>query len=634
MGRETELSNSYYECFRPARIKNAAQFVDKEVYFPQGDSHQGKATCRNYQIEPLKACSLGSRMHANGAPISEIVWLKSAQVGYTFSLLSSICYHVVHKPTKMALYFPSDTAAKQFAKNELTNFFAAQPCLEGLVDSKSTVDGKSRYDSKHFPGGSFRMLAANKSADLASSTYRLIYLDELDLFPTKVGKEGDPLRLIKDRAKEYSDALLVYGGTPRGDFNTSITWNLYHQSDMRRFYVPCPKCGKMQYLAYRQFEIGKSDYNFSGFRCVDDSCNHLILDSDKDRMIDNGEWRATNNGTKEGSIVVPGRAGFAIWAAYSQTPTAAWPNLARQRDQAGYNSEKLRAFMNTTVGLPTTSGDLTGVKPENILDNPNIKASKYETIDGAEGIPNDVVLITVGVDIQSSKTKGRLEYGLYGWSKKHCWFLNHAKIPGDFREQSVWDALDAVTSTKFLTEDRKRLIPVSRAFIDCSDGIANSTVLTRCRKHERWAPIKGFSISGKPLVSYQKTQHTKQWMFQCNTVVAKDKIRDLLKEWCGGDPDSELKLPYDLDAEVAQGYCSEYRTTNQGSPPRVIWVHNGSFPNECLDCFVYALAAKESLIGHTSPEVFWRRREKKVLINKKPTKANLGINYPDPNDIR
>lgn len=624
-----ELSPDFYKAFKPDKIRNAAQCADEKFFLPAGDSHAGRWRSRRYQVELLKAMSLGSRLYANGAPINEIVLMKSAQVGYTSCLLNSIFYHVIYKPTKIALYFPNDNGAKQFAKNELADYIKAQPALEGIVDFASTVDGKSRYDSKKFPGGEFRMLAANKSADLASSTYRLIYCDELDMFPNKVGKEGDPLRLIKDRAKEYTDALLVYGGTPRGNFQESKTWKMYHQSDMRRYFVPCPKCGKMQYLAWPQFEVDKSDWNKSGFRCIDEKCNFLMLENDKLKMIEQGEWRPTNDGSKDGSIVIPGRAGFNIWAAYSDTPTAAWPLLARTREACKHNGEEFRAFLNTTVGIPTHSGDPTAIRAVNIVDNDNVKASTYETIEGAEGVPDEVDLITCGVDVQTSKANGRLEFSLFGWSRKKCYFLNHAKIYGDFRENSVWEALEAVVSTKFLTKDKKKLIPVSRAMIDSGDGNATHTVMTRCRKNNVFYPIKGFPDTKKPLIHYSKTLHTKQWLFHANTVVAKDKINELLREWCSGNPDSELKLPSDLSIEIAQAYTSEYRTTGGGNPPKVMWIHNGAYPNEALDCFVYALCAKESLIGLRDPQKQWQRYERQSLINKKKINTgNFDFVYP------
>ena len=598
------LSKSLLNSLRPPKVRNAAEWAEAFAYLPEGDANAGKYKNRPYQRELLRAMSLGSRLYANGEPIREIVLLKSAQVGYSLSLLNSLFYHVHYRPTTIGLYFPNSDSVKAYASNQVARYIAAQPCLEGIVTAEATSDGKSATNKKIFPGGVLRMLSASKGMDVATHTLQLVYGDEIDSWGVVKG-EGDPMVLIANRTKEFSNSLMVWGSTPRGSFDESRVWGLYKDSDMRRFYLPCPRCGKFQYLAWRQFVIGESDYNDSGFRCVDESCNHLMKDQDKYDMLEQGVWKATNtNG-------VPGRAGYNIWAAYSDSPTVSWPRLARMREQCEGDREKTVSFYNTTLGLPVSSGDPNAVKADSILEH--VADSPYLSVTGVTDVPNDVSLITCGVDIQSSSTTGRLEYGLYGWSRHHCYFLAHAAIPGDFRENSVWDALDAITGATYTTQDGKKKLKVSVTFVDSGDGLTTHTVYYICQKRENYFPIKGNSHISNPLFKYSQTQNSNQFVYHLQTVIAKDKIQSMLRDFVGGKPDSEIVLPADLDPFVAYGYCSEIRKVNQGNPPRAIYVHhNKAVKNEPLDCFVYALCAKEAFCSPYHPDRLWKTLERRA----------------------
>lgn len=594
----------------PPRVRTAADWADKEAYLPASDSHPGRFRCRPYQRELLKAMSLGSRMKASGSPIKEVILCKGAQVGYTVSLMHAITFTILYRPTSIGFYFPTNDAVQAFASNQAARYFDAQPSLKGKITSEVTSDGKSSAVRKHFDNGTLRFLSATKPADVATHSFGFCLVDEADLVKDIKG-EGSSFDLIKNRTQEYHDAILVIGGTPRGSFIESKTWQLYKESDERRYMIKCPKCGRPQYLTIQQFIPGANDYNDSGFRCIEESCGYVMKEHEKQRLVKEGFWKPTGN-----DAAVPGRAGFHISSLYADSPNCSWPNLARQREAANYDKEKLRVFFNTRLGLPTSPTDFGHLKAQDILDQ--LPGSDYETTTGSDNLPNDICLLTAGVDVQGPGKDARLEYSLYGWSRKKCYFLQHMAIPGNVMESEVWNSLNEMMSLTYTTKDKKRRLTPAVIFVDSGSGTSTHVVYRECmRLGNRYMAIKGNVTAGKPLIVKSVTPNTRQPLILIQTALAKDRIMQMLKAYVHNDPDAELHFPQDLEVFIAAGLTSEYRTTKPGNPPKVVWVHNTVDRNEPLDCFVYALAAKEFYTSPYAPDALWPALEKRAAGIKK-----------------
>lgn len=612
------LSAACLRNLQPPTIKDACDYANESAYLPDSDSHAGKWVCRKYQEEMLRCMSAGTKLKANGAPINTVILVKSAQIGYTQMLLNSIAYHIKHRPSNLGMYFQTDDAAKQFAGNQLARYIEAQPSLQGVVSSEVSSDGKSSSTRKTFQGGSFRMFAASKGSDVATVSLQCCFLDEVDLYKDVRG-EGDPIALISNRLTEYVDSLLVVGSTPRGTYSESRVWQQYVGSDMRRFFIACPKCGKPQYLSSKNFVIGQSDYNESGFRCVNETCNYVMTEGDKYKMLREGYWRPT---AREGDLKIGGRAGFHIWAAYSESPKVSWPNLARQKVDAGQDKQAIISFINTKYGLPSADIDKYKTKPDNILEK--IPPNSYQVGE----IPNDVCLLTAGVDVQSSIKDGRLEFSLWGWSRDHAYFIRHLSVSGNISENEVWETLKEVLCQNYKTIDGKKNLKVARVFVDSGDGASTLKVYERCKTYARlgFAPIKGQSYAGKSMIVESKVAKSWQTLYSIQVSTAKDVISDLLQDFVSGNPECALRLPVDIEPLVVEGWCSEYRQVRQGNPPRVIWTYDKkTVRNESLDCWVYALAAKEHRVSRYDSDTIWPQLERSCLKTKaKRTNSRYG----------
>lgn len=601
------LSPEVLQSFAPPTIRSVADWAEQRAFLPPGDSASGKWHNRPIQVEIQKAMTVGNRLHASGARVREVVIVKGARLGLTKCLYNAIGYHIEHNPSMVGMYLPDPSAVKNYSGGPWVKWLEAQPSLRGLVSSEISSDGKSSSTRKLFPGGMLMFLSASLGRDLASYGWRLILSDEVDLFPDNIKNEGNVVKLIRNRAREFSDAIIVWNSTPRSTYENSKIWKLYSESDQRRFLVRCKSCGTHQYLDLKQFRV-KEPYQDSGFECI--KCGHLMTESEKQQMIDEGYWRP--NKKKKDST--PGIAGFYLPSFYAIGPTTTWPMLARARDQAGYDKEALTVWLNTVAGLPSSSARESAVKPHEIIGA--AKSSGYVSIQSPEQpIPDPISLITYGCDVQSSKTKGRLEISVWGFSRTHDYLLNTFVVEGDPESDSLWEGLKAVSDVTYVTENKKKQIRPHYVFIDCGDGKLTNRVYTVCRSNYTWHPVRGQSMVGKPHVArlnvpLNDANRLHQIYYSVQVSIAKDLFSEEIKRFVDSDPDCRLRLPEDLSEEVAISYTSEYRQVKPGNPPKVLWVpYSSQAPNHIWDSSIYALAAKTSLIQMYEPEVIWTKLE-------------------------
>ena len=70
------------------------------------------------------------------------------------------------------------------------------------------------------------------------------------------------------------------------------------ESDQRKYYVPCPKCGEFQILMWANIKWDKDEDDKhlpETARYVCEHCQDEIKESDKSRLLLGGEWRATES---------------------------------------------------------------------------------------------------------------------------------------------------------------------------------------------------------------------------------------------------------------------------------------------------------------------------------------------------
>ncbi|HEY2525793.1 MAG TPA: phage terminase large subunit family protein, partial [Candidatus Binataceae bacterium] len=188
--------------------------------------------------------------------IETVVIMSSTQVVKSLAIMCAIGYWIVEEPGPILLVEPKKDSARDFSKRRLMPLARDCPALRDRISS-SVHDGSNTIQSKDFPGGNLLIVSARTPVDLAQHTIRYLVCDETDKYDDDVGGsierqgEGDPIDLAWERAMTYGSRrkrVLACSPTVAGQSRIGKALAL---SDQRRPYVPCPHCGAMQVLRFR-----------------------------------------------------------------------------------------------------------------------------------------------------------------------------------------------------------------------------------------------------------------------------------------------------------------------------------------------------------------------------------------------
>ncbi|WP_211195451.1 phage terminase large subunit family protein, partial [Tabrizicola sp. YIM 78059] len=185
-----------------------------------------------------------------GDPTQRVVFMKAAQVGATEAGNNWIGFAIHQAPGPMLAVQPTVELAKRNSRQRIDPLIDESPELRERVKPARSRDAGNTMLSKEFAGGILIMTGANSAVGLRSTPARYIFLDEVDAYPASADEEGDPVTLAEARSLTFAHrrkVFLVSTPTIRG---LSRIEREYEASDQRRFFVPCPHCGAMQWLKF------------------------------------------------------------------------------------------------------------------------------------------------------------------------------------------------------------------------------------------------------------------------------------------------------------------------------------------------------------------------------------------------
>jgi phage terminase large subunit GpA-like protein len=333
-------------------------------------------------------------------------------------------------------------------------------------------------------GASVRIVGA--AADDAFRRYsaRFMAADEIDAdgWTPDYKSQGDKLKLFWTRGEKFWNRKLVVGSTPLLE-ETSRIARQWAACDRRRYFVPCPQCGEMQYLdwggkdvphglKWETDERGKLKSVWYVGRC---GC--LIDEAPKPWMDARGEWRATN---PDGD-----HAGFHLWTGMSLDLNASWTSIVQEWLEAQKDPAQLvQPFVNLRLGRTYKASYGQEIKAGKFLE----RVELY----GAE-VPEGVQFLTLGGDVQSGEN-ARIEASVYGWGRGlEAWFIGHFVLIGDPAEREVWANLDLLLKREFRKADGT-VLKIRAAAIDSGGHHTAETYSFANERRQRrvWA-IKGRS---------------------------------------------------------------------------------------------------------------------------------------------
>lgn len=542
----------------PPRL-TVSQWADAERRLDsQSSSEPGRwITSRaEYQRGIMDACS--------DPEVKEVVAMLASQTGKSEAILNVVGYHMAHDACPILLLQPTVEAAQSFSKDRITaGLLRSTPCLKDKVRENKAKESGNTTLHKVFPGGALTLVGANSPTGLASRPIRVVLCDEVDRYPHSAGEEGDPVQLAKRRSATFWNRKVILVSTPTNKGASRIE-SAFEESDQRKFHVPCQDCGEHQELIWSQVQWTDGNPKTAAYICQ--HCGSVWDDAKRRKSVSKGQWVAT--------APFNGVAGFHLSALYS--PWVVLSDAVEEFLAARKDPMRLKTFVNTFLA-ETWEDEGVGVDDMSI-------AERKEDYDG---IPEDVVLITAGADVQDD----RIEVELVGWSKgDESWSLEYHVLHGDPSGPALWKQLDDILLQPIEHPSGEQLL-VRSTCIDTGGHHTRAVYnYAKTRAGHRVFAIKGVGGEGKPIVGRpSKNNIGKVPLFPVGVDTAKElhyarlRIEEPGPGYC--------HFPSDRDDEYFKQLTAEKQVMryHKGFPHRT-WVKTRT-RNEALDCRVYAIAA-------------------------------------------
>jgi len=593
--------------FAVAPDQSIADWAEKHRFLPKGTTPRpGQFHAEAYQRGILEMVKMRTT--------KKVVCMKSTQIGWTDAiLLNVVAYYIACDPKPIMLVFIRESDAKDKSQKIIGPMIANCPALQEKIHRNISRRSGNKTLLKDFDGGFLKIAAANSAPNLRSDPVAVLLLDEIDGYLDDVDGEGDPLEIAArrlDAFAETGETIIFEGSTPAKPKGLSKIEQEYLKSSQAEFYVPCPFCGEMQPLRWRDEEPGddgkpvyrirweknsKGEPIKSTVKYYCRSCERGIDEKHKQGMLDSGRW--VHKYPERTEVL-----GVYIWAAYSPFAEV-WYQMAKEWTEAQHKPEKMKAFVNLRLGQTWDEG------AESITELSLTK--RRETYNAA--VPENVAVLVATVDVQQN----RLEAQITGFGPgEETYLIDHTifwgppqLLPGQKENEdqvNVWDDLDEYLLKTWQHESGAKLTPAITLVDAGAYGDAvYSFVVPRQTMRRRVYASRGQDFLSRPVLAEESTSKKhKVRLFTLATNAIKDRIMARLRipapgpgymhfpDWTTdeyfGQLTAESKLPV------------RNRRTNV---IRYLWVKNQE-RNEALDLTVYAHAALWLLQKKIDPRTY------------------------------
>jgi phage terminase large subunit GpA-like protein len=551
--------------------------------------------------------------------VLETVYLMGKQLGKTECINNLVGFYIHWDPSPILVVYPTLDSAKAWSKSKFMPMVrATQPLAQCLMRMKSR-DSDNTILHKRFPGGEISVSGANSPSGLRQRSKRVVVQDEIDAMEPNA--EGDPCELADGRAENFHNAVFVKSSTPTLKGLSRIE-GAFQRTDQRYFFVPCHACGAMQILRWCQVKWPEGKPAEAFYEC--EQCKSPWTDADRINAVKRGEWRATAQ--------FAGRRGFHLSGLYRIMGKKRIFRSYLHEFADGFLKSKSKGKFALMVWVNTFLAETWEDEAENI-EGSHIFKRREDYLTPA-GIPNGVLLVTAGVDVQGD----RLEAEAIGWGDgEESWGLGVKVFPGNPLSPGVWRDLDEwLTSESWRRVDGVTL-RIASAGIDTGGQVGgegwSDTVHGFCKPRfaRRIYAVKGSNVAGRPIAANPIRGNRRRCpVFMIGTDTAKGLIYGRLKleEKGPGYMHFPTGIQHGYTEDWFKGLTAEKIITEhvKGFPKRR-WVKIPGRRNEPLDVRVYATAA----MCIFQPK--WRTLKKQVAERAlRAQKDSTGVSHPQPVD--
>lgn len=503
----------------------------------------------------------------------EIIFCKCTQVGGTEAMQNMLGYVIQQDPSPTMIVYPTDTLAESISKNRLQPMFDACSTLRALWRADESTKSELQFENMYLT-----LAGSNSPSGLASKAIKYLFLDEVDKYPGASKKEADPISLARERTKTFANRKIYMTSTPT--LRTGHIWRALEGADIEKhFFVPCPFCGSMIELKFKQIKFPEGDDLTISERAeqavyVCQECGCCITDQHKPRMLRYGEWRTVRQNADHSRKV-------AFWINTLYSPFVRFSEIVSEFLSSKDDPEKLQNFVNSWLAEPwedtklNTSADL-------------VLARQTELPEFI--VPDWTVFLTGGVDVQENC----LYWVIRAWGPHITSQLVARGQALDFFE------VERIMNLAYEKENGEQFV-VSLGLID--SGYSADDTYDFCTTNSEWAlSVKGSNV---PMQTHYKiskinkvNQKTSEAYGITLVLVDGDKYKDMIAGRMARENGRGSWMVYNgCDREYADQVTAEHKV-NMKSGNRVVqkWVPKRShIDNHYLDAEVYAMAAADML---------------------------------------
>ena len=556
-------------------------------------------------------------MDAISDPAAEsVVIMSSSQIGKSESILNMVGYHIDHDPAPIMVVMPTERDAETWSKDRFSPMARDTPCLQDKIANPKSRDGNNKILHKRFPGGHLTIVGANAPSGLASRPIRLLLCDEVDRYPFSAGAEGDPVNLAKKRTVTFWNRKIVMVSTPTNKGASRIE-AAFEESDQRRFWVPCRKCGTEQILTWGQVKWDKDE---SGRHRPETACYHCV---ECDAVWkDETRWAAISKGRWIADAPFNGTAGFHLNEIYSPWVRLEVMAKAFLSARAG-GDETMKTFVNTSLGESWVE---TGEAP----DWQRLYDRREQWKPGI--VPEGALFLTAGADVQ----KDRIEVDVWAWGRGlESWLIDHIVIEGGAEQDQAWAQLTELLGRTWQHE-RGAALSLMKLAIDT--GYETSAVYAWARQvgfgqvvpvkgvdgFNRASPVSGPSFVDANIAGKRLRRGARLWTvatatFKSETYRFLRLARPTKEEQASGAvfPPGTLHLPAWVEDEWLKQLVAEQLVTvkTKRGFSKLEWQKLRE-RNEALDLRVYARAAAWVAGADRWAEQHWQSMEAELGTGK------------------
>lgn len=506
----------------------------------------------------------------NNPDTEETIFVKSTQVGGTEVILNVLGYTVSQDPYPAMVVYPTDRLGENNSDLRIKPMLKLSSATKGKYYERASTKLDLQCEGMYIS-----IAGANSPSGLSSKPIGRLFLDEVDKYPSSTKKEADPIKLARERTKTFSNRKIYITSTPT--IRKGHIWRAMEEADaVKHYFVPCPHCGEMIELMFKQIkwpneeEMGISERaELATYICQE--CGCIISDSQKAQMLSGGKWKTVREETQHPKSV-------AYWLNTLYSPFVRWSQIALEWMKSKESPETLQNFINSWLAEPW----------EDVLHKTDAEMVLTRRTDTAETVvPEWGRLLTGGVDVQ----RNRVYYTIRAWGE----YLTSQCIA--YGELEKLDDIAAVMNLEYHKESGESLL-VNLVAVDSGDQ--TDDVYDFCFENQDWAiPVKGAShpmVSRFKIATINKTD-SKAYGTRLVTVDT-NGYKDTIAARLNKEPGRGCWM---VHADTERGYAEQITSEQKVNEKRAgktvsVWrTKTEHADNHYLDCEVYAFCAADLL---------------------------------------